>query len=597
MVDRPALLPTSGDARVVITNSSEAACSYAVTITAHEPGSITPEIGSISLPAATELQTYSSSWGYEYEPRPLPVDRPIMIEITSGRSSQGGMPWLAIGTEDGWWVLTVHWSGNWRIGTEPTDGGLRVEVGLHPDGQQPTLVAGESHALPEVSIGWGADRASATTALARHLARPTRRLPVEWNHWWPYEDALITEDVFLAEAEVAAALGFEIAVLDAGWFGRAEADSDWVAERGDWHRVNTARFPHGLAWLADQTRARGLDFGIWIEAEALGPAATVAQQRPELVARDSYGRSLGFVCLGSAAGRDHVLQQVTELITGTGARWIKWDFNLDPGGGCARDDHGHTADDGLLRHYLGLYAVLDQLRADHPETIFEACSSGGLRIDAGLAAHVDAFFLSDPDWTEHHLTCLWGASGLLTPAQILHWMESEWRGEHRFQKIDYSGTLLTRPRFDARVRAALLHRFGASVRLTEMRPDLRARLAEHLQGYREHIRPLLESGVLVPLTEQPLRNEQGHRQPAFSLCPAEPGGRQLVAGFRLAPITDWQPIHPYGLIDDLAYRVELLDGATLSDRGTRTGASLRADGLLADPDDTSTLWLLSPTTA
>jgi alpha-galactosidase len=511
---RPALHPALSDGRVEIVAETGAACTYAVTVTANEPLLITPDIGRIALPPATALQTYDSSWGYEYEPRDLPVDAPTTIEISTGRSTQGGMPWLAVGTADGWWVLTVHWSGNWRISTTPGAGEVVIEVGLHPDGQQPALDVGETFTLPEVSIGWGPDRAAAAAALVRHLARPTRSLPVEWNHWWPYEDALIDEDVFLAEAEAAADLGFEIAVLDAGWFGRAEAGSDWVAERGDWHRVNTARFPHGLAWLADQTRARGVEFGIWIEAEALGPKATIATERPELVAHDQAGRSLGYVCLGSSTGRDHVVERVDELITTTGARWIKWDFNLDPGRGCVRDDHGHTADDGLLRHYLGLYAVLDQLRDEHRETIFEACSSGGLRIDAGLAAHVDAFFLSDPDWTEHHLTCLWGAAGLLAPAQILHWMESEWRGEHRFQKIDYSGTLLTRPRFDTRVRAAMLHRFGASIRLTHLRPDLRERLADHLRGYRDQLRPLVEAGVLVPLTEQPLRNEQGNRQPA-----------------------------------------------------------------------------------
>ena len=267
-------------------------------------------------------------------------------------------------------------------------------------------------------------------------------LLTEWNHWWPYEDAEIDEETFLAEASVAADLGLEVAVLDAGWFGRPEASSDWVAERGDWHRVNTARFPHGLAWLAEETRRRGIDFGIWIEAEAIGPGATVAAEHPEIVARTADG-SLGYVCLGSPAGRTHVHDHVARLIAETGARWIKWDFNLDPGSGCRRGDHGHDADDGLLRHYLGLYAVLDRLRAAHPDTIFEACSSGGLRIDAGLAAHVDGFFLSDPDWTEHHLTCLWGAARLLPPRQLLHWPQSEWRGEHRFQKVDYSGTLIT----------------------------------------------------------------------------------------------------------------------------------------------------------
>jgi alpha-galactosidase len=279
---------------------------------------------------------------------------------------------------------------------------------------------------------------------------------------------------------------------------------------------------------------------------------------------------------------------VAGLIETTRARWIKWDFNLDPGTGCTRDDHGHAAEDGLLRHYLGLYDVLDRLRAAYPDTILEACSSGGLRIDAGLAAHVDGFFLSDPDWTEHHLTCLWGAAQLLPPRQLLHWVESEWRGEHRFQKVDYSGTLLTAAKFDTKIRAALLHRFGVSVRLTEMRPERLERLAQHVRGYRDVIRPLVESGVLIGLTEQPLREEKGWRQPAFQLTAAD---EHLVAGFRLPPTGDWEAIRPVGLDPLATYSVEELDGAQLRQVERRTGKELAADGLVAR-EGTSVLWLL-----
>ena len=110
----------------------------------------------------------------------------------------------------------------------------------------------------------------AAAALVGHLgaAAPPGPLLTEWNPWWPYEDADITEQVFLDNAAVAARLGFDVAVLDAGWFGRADAGTDWFAERGDWHRTNTARFPHGLGWLADRTRDLGIDFGV--ESQDLG---------------------------------------------------------------------------------------------------------------------------------------------------------------------------------------------------------------------------------------------------------------------------------------------------------------------------------------
>jgi len=580
------------------TRTSPSAGTWTATVTGPSaPEGATPVVAAVHVVGARRLLGFTSSWGLEFEPRSWPASEPVTVEVTSGRSSNQASPWLGVETADGACVLTLHWSGNWRLTSTPAADGVLVEVGLHPDGQQLHLAAGEVAELPAVSLGWGASTLAASAALAGHLrgqVPPGPPLLTEWNHWWPYEDAEITEDLFLANARQAADLGLDVAVLDAGWFGRSDAGSDWVAERGDWHLVNAVRFPHGLRWLADQTRALGVDFGLWVEAEAVGPAATVAQQRPGLLALDASGERLGYICLGSPEGREHIYATVHRLVEETGARWLKWDFNLDPGSGCTRTDHGHRGDDGLLQHYRGLYAVLDRLRAAHPGTVLEACASGGLRVDAGLAAHVDGFFLSDPDWTEHALAVLWGAAQMLPPRQLLHWPESEWRGEHRFQKVDYSGTLLTVDQFDTKIRAALLHRFGLSVRLTELRPDLRERLRTHVATWTAVVRPLLTAGVLVPLTLQPLREEQGHRQPAFQLSA---GDEHVVAAFRLPPTGSWQPVRPIGLADDAGYTVATVDGADHLDPMVLTGAVLAATGLPAPPASaTSALWSVRRTT-
>ncbi len=136
------------------------------------------------------------------------------------------------------------------------------------------------------------------------------------------------------------------------------------------------------------------------------------------------------------AERSHALQTLDRLVTSTDARWLKVDFNLDPGPGCSRTDHGHDAGDGLYEHYLGLYETLDVLRDRHPQLIVEDCSSGGLRIDLGLLSHLHCSFLSDPDWTEFHLQLLWGVSQQLPAGSIFHFSESQWRGHHPFQHLD-----------------------------------------------------------------------------------------------------------------------------------------------------------------
>ena len=114
------------------------------------------------------------------------------------------------------------------------------------------------------------------------------------------------------------------------------------------------------------------------------------------------------------------------LITEYDVDWIKLDFNLDPGAGCDRTDHGHGAGDGLYEHYLGYYRTLERIRQHHPHVVLEACASGGLRIDLGLLRQTHMTFLSDPDWPEHDLQLFWGASTMLAPEVCLHWGWCEW---------------------------------------------------------------------------------------------------------------------------------------------------------------------------
>lgn len=157
-----------------------------------------------------------------------------------------------------------------------------------------------------------------------------------------------------------------------------------------------------------------------MEVEAVGPKAELRRRRPEIMARRQGNDQaepwdpadpdfLGYICMGSPEGRAHVAGAFRDLVARTGCKWIKVDFNLDPGCGCTRTDHGHGAGDGLYHHYMGLYEVLDEFRADHPDVLVEACSSGGLRLDTGLIRHLHFAFLSDPDWTEHHLQVVHGA--------------------------------------------------------------------------------------------------------------------------------------------------------------------------------------------
>jgi len=578
---------------------------------------------SLAAGAAWRTHGFTSAWGDEFRPLQGHAGHHLVLESRSGRSSHGMIPWLGLergpvrggtGRDPGEGerpaALTVApaYSGNWHIHAMA---GGHITAGISPWQFWVELAPGESVTAPSVVLTVAPSLDAAAVALQRAVADDwlprtafTDSLPVEWNHWWPYEDQEVDEEVIAANARVAAEVGIEVATVDAGWFGAADPTSYWQEQRGDWSSVNTARFPSGLEALGQSIRDAGVLPGMWIEAEAVGANSLLRAAHPEAMAHTVEGRRtdpsyrtqtesldphdptfLGYVCLGSSAGREHVLESMSTLITTTGARWIKLDFNIDPDAGCTRTDHGHGAGDGLLRHYEGLYSVLDQLRERHPDLMLESCSSGGLRIDLGLARHVHAFFLSDPDYTEHHLQVLWGVRNLLPPVGILHWSWSQWRGDYPPSRRDWSA--VTVDEFDTMLRAAMLHRFGVSLRLPELRPELLERLRVHVDLFQREVEPFVRDGVLQPLTESPTRGGWGVRAPSIQLD--LPDGRVLLAVFVLDGGVRPHPVWPRDLEPNTTYVVtDLADG----DVRRISGAEMLGEGLVPLGGDNVTSWLL-----
>lgn len=592
----------------------------------------------LSLVAGPAWRThgFTSAWGDEFRPLQGHAGHHLVLESRSGRSSHGMIPWLGIerggegsGPGEGGQspaALTVApaYSGNWHI--HAMAGGF-ITAGISPWQFWVDLAPGESVTAPSVVLTVATTLDAAAVTLQRAVAADwlprtafTDSLPVEWNHWWPYEDQEVDERVIAENAALCHEIGIEVATVDAGWFGAADPTSYWQEQRGDWSSVNTARFPSGLEALGQSIRDAGVLPGMWIEAEAVGANSLLRAAQPEAMAHSVEARRadpsyrvqtesldpadptfLGYVCLGSPAGREHVLESMSTLITTTGARWIKLDFNIDPDAGCTRTDHGHGAGDGLLRHYEGLYAVLDQVRERHPDLVLESCSSGGLRIDLGLARHVHGFFLSDPDYTEHHLQVLWGVRNLLPPVGILHWSWSQWRGDYPPSKLDWPG--LDANAFDTMLRAAMLHRFGVSLRLPELRPDLLERLSVHVDLFQRELVPFVRDGVLQPLTASPVRGGWGERAPAMQLD--HPDGSAIVAAFELddfltggaAAAGGQRPatVHPRGLNESARYTVtDLATGA----EHESSGGELLETGIPLEGAAGVTSWLLrlTPTT-
>ncbi|MGU3568271.1 alpha-galactosidase [Paenibacillus sp. A51L] len=533
------------------------------------------------------VEYYASDWGAEFEPRSEPLAGGFMLETRFGRSSKGTHPWMTLYRMDGsGQLLTVSpmWSGNWVMrGEAKAEGGYRISGGLH-DWEfakvlQPGGEFGSVHAA--MALGNSGDPDTTAVQFARvgrkhwypHNAF-SRSLPVEWNHWWSYEDRDVNEENFRQNAESAASLGMEVVTLDAGWFGPSEPGTEWYDYRGDWELVNAARFPGGIRPLSDRIHGLGLKFGLWCEIEAAGKLSSLGERSPAFVARRD-GEPLGYVCFGNPEAREWAFQTLDRLIADYGCDWVKLDFNLDPQAGCNCTDHGHGPGDGLYEHYTGYYSVLDRIRERYPDIILENCSSGGLRIDLGMMRHTHLTFLSDPDWPEHSLQVFWGAVAMLAPDACLHWSYSEWRGDHPSQTFNPRDPLLTEKRFDYYTRISMLRGFGFSQKLSEMPERWRRRIADHVKVYKETVRMFVREADLYRLTGQPLREGGGERWAAFQYSLGSED-KHLLFTFRLPRSPESREIRLKHLDPDASYQVGTVDGGK---RSTRSGRELMAYGI------------------
>jgi alpha-galactosidase len=553
-----------------------------------------------------ELVSFTSAWGLEFEEVREPLDGETVLETRKGRSSHDRHPWFAlVRAGDDTLSASAMWSGNWVFRFDPrSGGGYRISGGLHDWAFAKELQPGESVEGAHVALALGSDPelndvSAQYTAVGRKHWYPqnelSQRLPVEWNHWFSYIDKQIDEETFKRNVDEAARMGLEVCTLDAGWFGLSDRRTNWKDLRGDWDVINTSRFPSGLRALSDYTHEQGLKFGLWCEIEGLGPLADLGETRPEFVARRD-GERLGYVCFGNPAVQEWAYATLDRLITDYALDWVKLDFNLDPGAGCNRTDHGHQAGDGLYEHYQGYYQVLDRVRERHPEVILESCSSGGLRIDLGLLRRTHLTFLSDPDWPEHDLQIFWGASTMLAPEMCLHWGWSQWIDtKHPHQTFNPRDPNLKQHQLDYYIRNGMLGAFGYSQRLPDLPEWVWQRLEYHARMYQDVVRRFVRTGSVHRLTGQPKREGRGDRWAGFQYALPD-GSEHLLFVFRLHGGEPERVLRLRALDPEGVYTVTAVTEGTTQQL---TGTQLMESGLrfVELPEEGSEILLIAATDA
>lgn len=353
-------------------------------------------------------------------------------------------------TSDGWY-MGIEFSGRTQMTLKRTGEALMVSAGLNPNpGPFKTKLApGESFVTPTVFLGaFHGDEDTAANVLrrwVRNVLNDSRKVndphyPLVVNNSWGSGMAVNATQAH-AMITNAAELGFEMFHLDAGWFRAV----------GDW-RPDRAKFPDGIAAIADDAHAHGLRFGLWMDWSQAGittgdGAVSARDPRyrdwlttdpaPDYKPLDPFkGVTMD---IGDPVVHHWVDDELRSIVRGDHLDMLEHDGYV-VAQGCERTDHPHAAaDPGTLKRFAdsgfpfvdgsnstdvsyqatkAYYEIHDRLRRENPHLLLEICNDGGRMVDFGSAAHGDYFSISDAYDPLSNRRAFYDASYVLPPAML-----------------------------------------------------------------------------------------------------------------------------------------------------------------------------------
>ncbi len=315
--------------------------------------------------------------------------------------------------------FSLVYSGNFTLDVEVDQlNQTRVVMGINPYHFSYELKKGEMFESPEVIMAYSGNGFARLShiyhdALRSNLIRSKyveSPRPILVNNWEAtYFD--FNADKIFNIAKVAKEIGLDMLVLDDGWFGKRDTD---LSGLGDWY-VNEEKMQGSLSVLADRIHGLGLKFGLWVEPEMVSEDSDLFREHPEWVLRipgRNYDRSRFQLNLDitQKEARDYVMNCIFKVLDSINVDYIKWDMNRSLcnvySAGLPSEKQGEV----YHRYVLAMYEMQEKLVSRYPDLLFENCSGGGGRFDAGMLYYSPQIWTSDDTDAVARLTIQHGTS-------------------------------------------------------------------------------------------------------------------------------------------------------------------------------------------
>lgn len=523
-----------------------------------------------SLPeTGYESINYNGHWGAEFQLHSEAVSCGKKVyESLYGLTGHSASPFFALhnqATEDNGEVFfgVLKYSGNFKTVVEATSYDYtNVLIGISDTDFEWNLQPKETFTTPSACSGYTnqgfTGMSNLLSAFARNHVMPrtlaNKPLPVLYNSWYSTLFDVRCEDQ-IALARKAAELGVELFVVDDGWFaGR----TDDTAGLGDWY-VDEVKFPEGLAPLIQQVNELGMKFGLWIEPEMTNPNSELYRKHPDWIylykTREiKMGRNQYMLDLTNPEVILYLIECFDKLLSENNIEYIKWDMNRYISETASASLPISEYKSISFRNTLGVYQIIQALRAKHPEVEFEACASGGGRVDYGSMQYFDEYWPSDNT----------------DPIDRLYMQESY----SYLYPIKYMRAWLTDDCLDKRevpleffMHSAMCGVLGIGTNINETEPEKLDQIKEFIRAYKE-VRNTIQMGRVYRLRSlhkgylHAVQYTAEQQSVVFIFLLHEMYGKTM------------HTVKPKGLEADALYRYEV-DGCS----HTKSGAYLMGMGL------------------
>ena len=444
-------------------------------------------------------------------------------------------------------------------------GQVRMVMGIHPDLFRWELKAGETFSTPEVMLSYSDTGLETLShhfhqAIREHICRGKYQLaerPVLINNWEATYFGFDTEKI-LHIAEEAARLGVDMLVLDDGWFGKRDDDCSGL---GDWF-VNETKLSGGLHDLVEKIKGMGMRFGIWFEPEMISEDSDLYRKHPDWAIRipDRAPMRSRYQLVPDMANpevQEYLFRVMSNVLHSADISYVKWDMNRSISDWYTRTLPADRQGEMPHRYVLGLYALLERLTAAFPDVLFEGCSGGGGRFDAGMLYYCPQIWCSD-DTDAYERTKIQYGTSFFYPVSAV--------GSHVSTVPNHQTGRITP--FETRGTVAMAGSFGYELDLNLLSDGEKQEVAEQIRQFKTY-GPLIHNGKYYRLTN-PMAEDA-----ALWEFAAQDGSEVLVQGmlFHAEANVLRRTVQLRGLDAEKRYR---LDGT----EQVYTGAALMAGGVL-----------------